>query len=123
MKRCRLIFTEECNRNCPGCCNKQYNFNGCASWDWDRAEEWSMVLITGGEPMLFPNELYAFLMRTGAGSILKPPHILYTADCHDLPILIKLLKLLNGLTLTLHEQKDVLDFRILNSYLISARRF
>lgn len=25
MKKARLLFTNECNRNCKGCCNKNWN--------------------------------------------------------------------------------------------------
>ena len=48
----RLLLFEECNRSCPGCCNR----------DWDLQPlpvcydlpPYRIILLTGGEPMLYP---------------------------------------------------------------------
>ncbi len=48
----RLLLFEECRRNCPGCCN----------WDWDLKAlpacrdytPYRLIMLTRGEPMLHP---------------------------------------------------------------------
>jgi molybdenum cofactor biosynthesis enzyme MoaA len=54
VKKLRLLVTERCARSCSGCCNH----------DWDLAAlptcesyaGYDEVLLTGGEPMLYPED-------------------------------------------------------------------
>lgn len=102
----RLLLLDECNRRCEGCCNKQ--------WDLTKVpvcEDYSgfeMVLITGGEPMLRPD-----LIKRAVTKIRKQnscPIVLYTAHVHDARLAFSMLTLVDGITLTLHEQNDVDPF-------------
>lgn len=104
----RLLLLEECNRRCKGCCNK----------DWDlpnlpKVETFSgykTIMLTGGEPMLVPERI----KYTTAGIRCQNPTakvVVYTAKTDDSDALIDVLRHVDGLTVTLHVQKDVGHFR------------
>jgi len=109
MKKLRLLITTDCDKNCKGCCNKD--------WDIDRfpilpLHGWSEILITGGEPMLYPLRLDNLLSRIRK---VNPDakKILYTAKMLDLNdnsgkevLYHSIVNKLDGITLTLHNQKD-----------------
>ena len=119
MNICRLILTEKCNRECPGCVNKQHNFNNYESWDWKRAVSWDQILITGGEPMLFPHEVIAFVKKLrGVYGYSRHTNIyMYTASCVDQKMFLEILEWIHGYCLTLHTQDDVGAFERINSHL------
>lgn len=111
----RLLLTANCNRSCEGCCNK----------DWDLAAlpvcesfaGYDEVLLTGGEPLLQPiltrnvaDEVRASDKLTGA----RTKVLLYTALAAKVP---DVLPWLDGLTLTLHESRDVRALKKLNKHL------
>lgn len=113
----RLLITEKCNRNCEGCCNK----------DWDLSvlpketdySQYNTILLTGGEPMLSPfyviNIIKMIRKQNKTGAI-----ILYTAKIDDWNAVLAVLHYIDGLTVTLHEQKDVGAFVFLDSLLSNA---
>ena len=102
-KKLRLVLFEACNRNCEGCCNK----------DWDLASlpectdytPYREILLTGGEPMLNP-ELVVQAIRE-IREQTDAPIILYTADLTQQLWLFLISGLIDGLTVTLHEAADV----------------
>ena len=54
----RLLVTYDCPRSCPMCCNKDMSGPKPAIlYDMDRLRGLRMVLITGGEPLLYPERL------------------------------------------------------------------
>jgi hypothetical protein len=86
------------------------------------------ILITGGEPMLFPHKIievctqvideYTSLTKVGLPVTLCPPSIfLYTAKARPALNLIAMLHWVDGITLTLHEQEDVKDFKELQKFI------
>ncbi len=102
----RLFLFSECNRNCQGCCNKDWdldNLRGCFSY-----KGFSEIMLTGGEPMLYPN-----VVRQAIRDIRNQttaPIYLYTTKTNNQVELIKILNIINGITITLHNQKDVEPF-------------
>lgn len=101
----RLITTYKCNRNCKGCCNKQLRFRKDNIPVVGDMSKYNTVIITGGEPMLFPFEVSS--LCRAIKSLYNPQIILYTAFI--LPVLefeYFFDRLLDGLTLTLHTQAD-----------------
>jgi hypothetical protein len=101
--------------------NKQYDLSLLESWDWRTVNRWDECMITGGEPMLFPFELLAFLGKWRAlerPTLCRCKLIVYTAFVRDMETVIKVLKASDGITLTLHEQLDVDQFEILNRELM-----
>ena len=126
-KTLRLVITYECNKNCKGCCNKQplHRSNKILLFDWDFTN-YDEVVITGGEPMLKKPlvEAIGYLISILRGYPNYPSKlILYTADCSNVPFLIRLMYTYTGLTVTLHEQSDVYNFLYLNYALLRVKRF
>jgi len=103
----RLLLWEECNRKCPECCNKEWDLKALPKCD--DFSPFKTVMLTGGEPMLRPR-----MVRNVARDIrFQSPTAkiyLYTAKVDDVAETLSTLYVIDGLTLTLHEQKDVRPF-------------
>lgn len=102
----RLLLFAACNRACEGCCNKQWDLEAlpvCESYDG-----YDMIMLTGGEPMLRPGLVCETVAQIRAQSDARI--ILYTARVVGLA---DIAPLLDGITLTLHEQADVRPFEAL----------
>jgi hypothetical protein len=118
MKKLRLLLFEECERDCGGCCNKQ----------WDLANVpvvenflgYDEILLTGGEPLLRPEVVKQIIPIIRANTLA--PIYLYTAKSDNIPLFVEMFRLMDGITLTLHEPSDVASFCILNSVLRSFGR-
>jgi len=107
----RLLLFTECNRRCKGCCNKDWNLNALPVCD--SFSEYECVMLTGGEPMLIPD-----LVKKAVGRIraeTDAPIFLYTAKTDDAGGLLDMLRLVDGLTVTLHTRKDAPMFREFNA--------
>lgn len=107
MKKLRLLLFKDCKRNCKGCCNNE--------WDLDRLPieteftGYDEILLTGGEPMLKPKLVLKTIDRirqVDEGVAIY----MYTAKVNPIKESIKILGKLTGITITLHEQKDVNSF-------------
>ena len=117
MTKLRLLFTESCNRNCAGCCNKQFDLNKIPKISPKKVSEYDMVMITGGEPMLFAEEITSYVQYIKSHN----PDILayvYTAKVDNLDDSVKVLRNIDGFTLTLHESKDIVPFNKFNDVLL-----
>lgn len=104
MKKLRLLFTDYCNNNCEWCCNNDWDINKipfCESY-----KDYDEILITGGEPLLFPNlliDLITEIKKENNKAIIY----LYTALPEKKDIICGLLSYyLDGICITLHNQKD-----------------
>jgi pyruvate-formate lyase-activating enzyme len=106
----RLLLNADCNRTCKGCCNK----------DWDLTSlpqvssfaGYDTIILTGGEPMLYPELIRATVARIRSES--DAPIVLYTAWREDAQALAEMLKIVDGITLTLHTRKDTEPFERLS---------
>jgi len=99
----RLLLFEECNRACEGCCNKQWDLMQlpvCGSYDG-----YDVIMLTGGEPLLRPDLIRETVAQIRASSDAQI--VLYTARVVGLA---EIAPILDGVTLTLHEQSDVVPF-------------
>jgi hypothetical protein len=109
----RLLLTEKCNRRCRGCCNKDYDLAALpVCEDFAVYEE---IMLTGGEPMLFPADLSWMISKIQNQT--KAPIFLYTANCTSPNALMTILDRIDGITLTLHRPHDVEPFRRFNDLL------
>ena len=53
----RLLLFEECGRNCPGCCNRDWDLQAlpvCQDFT-----PYQIIMLTGGEPMLHPEIIHS----------------------------------------------------------------
>ena len=108
MKKLRLLVTACCMRKCVGCCNKDWDLENLpVAQHYDGYE---MIMLTGGEPLLLD---YMALVRLFEEIQVQTmsPIILYTAKAEPPWDLMPMLsQYLSGVTLTLHEQSDVIAF-------------
>ena len=100
----RLLITDKCDRSCEGCCNKQWDLQslpvagGFSKYD--------MIMLTGGEPMLFPSIIKS-VVREIRVTNKDAPIIVYTAKVDEIDGFFDVYYHVDGFTVTLHEQKDV----------------
>ena len=115
MRKLRLLFTKDCNRDCPGCCNKDWDLDSlpvCTDFT-----PYDLVMITGGEPMLYPEQLLHLIRRIREENP-KAKIILYTAWTGVINgDRERILKELDGITYTVHEQRDWCTFARIDSAL------
>jgi hypothetical protein len=110
MKKLRLLITKDCDRKCKGCCNND--------WDLDtlpiakKFKGYYQILLTGGEPMLDPWHVINVVSRIRALSDYGTQIFLYTAKTDPYAILMWVLSMIDGVTITLHKQSDVKPFLI-----------
>lgn len=110
----RLLLWANCDRHCEGCCNKDWDLDKLPICeDFTGYEE---ILLTGGEPMLDPHGVIKAISDIREHTQLADIYM-YTADVTNLPALLEIARLLDGLTVTLHTQYDVLPFLMLDGLL------
>ena len=101
----RLVLHTTCERQCEGCCNKQFDLDNtpyCEDYT-----PYELIMITGGEPMLTPIMLERAIKEIRSNT--TAPMILYTAKTDD-DRLIRIFSLLDGITVTLHDEDDITPF-------------
>lgn len=106
MKKLRLLITKNCNKDCSGCCNKQWDLSKlpvCTSY-----AEYDEIMITGGEPMTEPLRVQR-LIRAIRKENTFAKIILYTTDLATV-LFYCLDWMLDGLTVTIHDRYDARHF-------------
>lgn len=103
----RLLFTDDCNRKCKGCCNRNWTGEPPIGLTWQEVREFDEIYITGGEPMLYPKKLKKLIkkLKTKTNKIF-----LYTAMPYPKKIFIDIMSFLDGASVTLHTSKDYFNF-------------
>lgn len=111
----RLIITFNCNRDCSGCCNSYTSVMQQLKEikDIKELEKYDKIIITGGEPNLYIEEVEEFL------KIIKkefPNKIIYFYTAFYSKDFKKLYSYLDGIQFSIHEKNteyDLLNFPIL----------
>lgn len=106
MTKLRLILFDDCDRACRGCCNKDWNLPGLPIVD--SFVEYDEIMLTGGEPLLDPSLVLKTITDVRHQSRAKI--FVYTAKLDDVIKALAVLAWADGLTVTLHTQKDVVNF-------------
>ena len=125
-KKLRLLVTTKCPNKCPICCNNQFDFSKLPEvnrWNYDE------IMITGGEPMLYPENLFHLMKSIKIISKIESNNIpkiyLYTAYCH-----CDIVNILNstyrnfradGIVLTPHKPEDIDAFIYTNEFLLKYK--
>lgn len=112
MKRtARVLITKDCPRDCLKCCNKtkvfEDNVRTLDSLENFRGKYYKEIIITGGEPMLYPEQTLAIIksLRLQCGDDVKL--YLYTAMYH--PVLLDIFDWIDGIQYSLHDNKGSVD--------------
>lgn len=120
MKKLRLLLFDECHRSCVGCCNKDWDLELLPiCYDYTPYDE---ILLTGGEPLLYPiivEELVRYLRKVSPNAKIY----LYTAYIENTDMVMNIINIIDGICITLHEQKDVEPFKILVEDMSSSSFF
>lgn len=110
----RLVVTAKCHNRCPMCCNNRFDLNELPVMDrWNYDE----IMLTGGEPMLFPDEVVNIATTIRKVAICmggNPKVYLYTA-LPDAEKFLATLWYIDGAVVTPHTAKDVAEFVKLNN--------
>lgn len=109
--KARILITEICNRNCYGCCNTYSTIMSQAQYINDLTElpqELEEIIITGGEPMLFPKKTQRIVEEL-RNRYPSSKLYLYSAFYHK--NLKNIIPTLDGLHYTIHQgakEKDLI---------------
>lgn len=111
----RLIWTFDCNRACPGCCNNSMDNMQQAKVisSLDSLTSYREILITGGEPLLYPLQLLNFITQIRKANE-KAKVYLYTAKI-NIRYMKDVIRAVDGIHYTLHADAtpdDVWGFHI-----------
>ena len=107
VKNIHLMVTSLCNRNCPYCCNRQYNLSDIPQVSDEELQKAENIFITGGEPFAFaqPEEI-AFYLKKYYRNIKQV--IVYT-NAYELYCYLTdglTINYIDGLTISLKNQAD-----------------
>ena len=105
--KARLLVTYKCPKNCEGCCNK--GWKGPMPTIATTYKGYKEIMLTGGEPMLYPDKVTELLMRL---KLENPVATLYMYTASYKPEDLKdVLPLLDGVCITLHNQEDIIQLK------------
>ena len=121
-KKLRLLVTAKCHNSCPLCCNKQFDLFSLPTVDRWNYEE---IILTGGEPLSSITNVNFLIEFIKSIKNIQKAHgfpiskfYLYTST-HDSNMLIKVIKHLDGITYTPHNNEErctLLKFTIALGY-------
>ena len=108
-RKLRLVVTDRCHNSCPMCCNNRFDLSKLPvveHWDYDE------IMITGGEPMLFPYDVFSLVRAIRKAAPKSVRRYLYTAmpPMHDTTFSTALCHF-DGIVATPHTTTDVEMFR------------
>lgn len=121
MRSARVITTFECNRNCPYCSNNYESLISQAREEdnLDFVKNYDEIILTGGEPMLYPGQLSNLILRIrGIKSDVK----IYLYTAYYRKELENIIRYIDGLTYTLHKNtiwKDINKFDLVEHLAIN----
>lgn len=105
-----LMITDKCYRNCPYCCNNQYNLDKIERITPEELSEAEIVFLTGGEPFLFTDPCkFAEILKEEYPNIQKV--FVYT-NAYELGLFLKQSHIyaIDGLTISIKDNRDKLTF-------------
>jgi len=112
MRIARVIVTWKCDKDCDLCCNKNLPVQPqpCTIED---LQGYDQVLITGGEPMLYPARLEEIIKKLRAQA---PENKVYLYSALYRPAMHHIVKLVDGIHYTLHHPFRQVDLDKFNRF-------
>jgi len=112
MKTARILITTKCNRTCHYCCNeKDSGLDGALLLEsFDTLNDFDAIVISGGEPMLYPGRIIEFIKQIPDRADIK----VYLQSATHTKYSDEVMQYLDGITYTVHEEaslKDVVMFQ------------
>lgn len=109
----RLLVTKNCPRYCAGCCNQDWDLDKLPVYNASHNfyENLELIMITGGEPMMFPG-LTVSLIRE-LRERYSCPIVVYTARVGRIDDVKYVLTQANGMTITIHDNNEVMNVEYL----------
>jgi len=103
----RVITTLKCTRACPYCVNKQPGIleQGKILLDLKQLEPYREVLLTGGEPVLYPQQLEKLIRSIREMYPQKEIYLYASIWSHR--SCVYLLNIVDGIHFTIHNEKDI----------------
>ena len=117
-KKARVLVTMDCGRSCTYCCNTYRSImSQMKTVKLDGLAEFDEILITGGEPLLYPTRIISILKELRRKCRLTTAIYLYTADIGHVGLrsLLEIIHLTDGIQYSIHEgadYKDIEDFEL-----------
>lgn len=115
MKTLRLLVTKECNKNCEGCCNKDWDLDNLPVVEHFNYDE---IILTGGEPLngkvIHKTIVLGRFLQIIDVNLNRRVYVYtsYALGVHWY------WDLFDGFTLTIHNQEDVIPFIAVNKMLL-----
>lgn len=107
-----LLTTTICMRNCPHCCNKQYDLNTIPYVTYEELKGANTICITGGEPILYSN--VSQIAETLKHLYRNIEKVYVYANAQELKWYLKQLDskvdFIDGFTVSIKNQRDVYAF-------------
>lgn len=108
-----IMITNRCYRNCPFCCNKQYDVNDIPIVTNEELEEAENIFLTGGEPFAFADPCMTAAFLKGTYPNIKKVYV-YT-NAYELYEYLyareKNLWGIDGLTISIKDKRDLEVFK------------
>jgi len=119
-KKLRLLVTKQCPRDCAGCCNKQWDLDALPVQNIDNSlAQCDEIIITGGEPLLFAHRVFQLILHIR--NLTKAKIFIYTSLADRWEAWKMALIYADGITVSLHEQQDAIDFKFSEMMLYASR--
>lgn len=118
MKTLRLFLWPDCPKQCPKCCNKNFDYNSLPVLKTFKG--WDAICFTGGEPLLYPRRVFDIAVRA-ANENPAAKRYLYTA----LPgrKLESVIRCFHGVTVAVHGGADLAILRWFDVHHITIKEF
>lgn len=107
--KARLLFTNDCNRFCKGCCNRNWKGEPPKLIPIKDAKGYDEIYITGGEPMLYPEQLIKLIKGLRENNTISKIY-LYTAKPFPKEKFLEIIRMIDGCTVTIHNYPDRTKF-------------
>lgn len=102
-----LVITEKCDRNCPMCCNKQYDMNTIEYVTDEELKNAETVFLTGGEPFAYAEPCWvAWELRQKYPNIKNIYVYTNAIELYDYLRRGKELYAINGVTISIKNEYD-----------------
>ena len=112
-----IMITSLCDRNCPHCCNNQYDLNSIPYVTQEELSKADTICLTGGEPFIYSNPCEIASKLKGDFPNIKNVYVY--SNAYELMLYMSKMKYpfhsIDGITVSIKDHLDEMAFkRIIN---------